>query len=230
MVGGELNLNEPLVTTLRCSSVPERGEDIGNFENVWVSIFTFRAKPHPIKQLPICQERSNTLNQKDEKEFEVIFWEHKDMVYFTALRYFKDPSQAEDIVQEVFLKVYLNLHKFLQKSTLKTWIYRIALNEIFGRFRKEKKHRYSLPLDESLKAKTSEKWDTSEIKEFQEQLYKELKKLPKKRAKVTLLRLFENLSFRDIGETLAISENSAKSLFALAIKTLKKKLEAHHAN
>lgn len=170
------------------------------------------------------------MNQKEEKDFEVIFWEHKDMVYFTALRYFKDPSQAEDIVQEVFLKVYLNLHKFLKKSTLKTWIYRIALNEIFGRFRKEKKHQHSLPLDESLRAQTSEEWRALEIKEFQAEVYKELKKLPKKRAKVTLLRLFENLSFRDIGETLAITENSAKSLFALAIKTLKKKLEAYHAN
>lgn len=166
-------------------------------------------------------------NEALEKEFDRIFWEYKDMVYYTALRYFKKREDAEEIVQETFLKVFLNMEKFKGASSLKTWITRIALNEIYNRYRKEKKHQWNEVLTEAIEKKDTsiENW---ELKDLKERFFSVLKTLPKKREKVVFFRIMENLSFKEIGEMLSISENSAKNLFAIGIKQIRKKMEAYY--
>jgi RNA polymerase sigma-70 factor, ECF subfamily len=68
--------------------------------------------------------------------FELLFAEHKDLVYRVALRFLGSPEDAEDATQEVFTKVWKNLDAFHQESSHKTWIYRIAVNTAIDHRRK----------------------------------------------------------------------------------------------
>jgi RNA polymerase sigma factor (sigma-70 family) len=77
-----------------------------------------------------------------EVQFENIYHEHKKLVYNVCLHYVLQPEDAQDIAQEVFVKVYLNLHHFdTSASSVKTWIYRITINQCldFIKARKSKK-------------------------------------------------------------------------------------------
>jgi len=142
------------------------------------------------------------------------------------LKYFKKSEDADEVVQEVFLKVFLHLKSFQKKANIKTWIYRIALNEIFGRFRKEKKYAMKMEIKEDV----SDEIDRDEIRfytEVKEEFLKQVRKLPKKRSETIVLKLTEGLSFREIGEVIGISEDSAKNLYHIGIKEMRKKMEGY---
>ena len=61
--------------------------------------------------------------------FEKLYHEHKTLVFNVALNYLQNVEDAEEITQDVFIKVHHSLKKFNQKSSYKTWIYRITINQ-----------------------------------------------------------------------------------------------------
>ena len=69
------------------------------------------------------------LRQGAESAYEELLNRFQQQVYTLALRLLNDPSEAADVVQEVFLKVFRNISSFRSQSSLKTWIYRITVNE-----------------------------------------------------------------------------------------------------
>jgi RNA polymerase sigma-70 factor (ECF subfamily) len=71
---------------------------------------------------------------------EAIFRKYGDFVYRTCCRYFRDPADAEDVAQEVFLKLHRRLGEFRGDSALTTWIYRIAANTCIDVLRSRKSH------------------------------------------------------------------------------------------
>ena len=75
----------------------------------------------------------------DAEAFDEVYSRHERMVYNLALRLLGDPEDAADLSQEVFLRIYRNLHRFRGRSTLRTWIYRIALNCSRSRLHRRKK-------------------------------------------------------------------------------------------
>lgn len=81
----------------------------------------------------------NKLKKGDEKAFEILVSENKDNVYRVALSVVKDPDDAEDVSQNVFLKVYMSIRSFRGDSELSTWMYRIAYNMSLDFLRKHKK-------------------------------------------------------------------------------------------
>ena len=71
-------------------------------------------------------------------DFDEIFEQYFDRIYYKILGVVKNPEDAEDISQEVFISVYKNLKKFRADSNIYTWIYKIAINKIYDFFRKRK--------------------------------------------------------------------------------------------
>src|SRR5580700_1825279 len=71
----------------------------------------------------------SALSKGVEEAFEILIQRYQQPVYNLVCRLLNDPSDASDIVQEVFLKVFRNIRAFRGNSSLKTWIYRIAVNE-----------------------------------------------------------------------------------------------------
>ena len=72
------------------------------------------------------------LSQGAEDAYEILIQRYQQPVYSLVCRLMNDPSDAPDIVQEVFLKVFRNIGSFRGNSSLKTWIYRIAVNEAYN--------------------------------------------------------------------------------------------------
>ena len=71
-------------------------------------------------------------------DFDEIYDEYFDRIYYKILGSVKNAEDAEDIAQEVFVSVYKNLSKFRSDSKIYTWIYRIAINKTYDFFRKKK--------------------------------------------------------------------------------------------
>src|SRR5207244_4129787 len=72
------------------------------------------------------------LRDGEESAYEALIIQYQQPVYNLVCRLMNDSSEAADVVQEVFLKVFRNIRSFRANSSLKTWIYRIAVNEAYN--------------------------------------------------------------------------------------------------
>ena len=125
-------------------------------------------------------------------DFDEIYDEYFDRVYYKILSSVKNPEDAEDIAQEVFISVYKNLHKFRADSKIYTWIYRIAINKTYDFFRKKK---IDLELNEEiLNIADNEDLNGSMIVE------ENLKKLSKEEREIVVLKDVYGYKFREISK------------------------------
>ncbi len=145
---------------------------------------------------------------------EIIYKASADFVYSIALSITKDIDTAEDITQEVFIKIYKNLKKFQFRSTFKTWIYRIAINTAINAYKKRSKEMGKRD-DFELALKTYYVNDvTEEIigrKDKERQLLSFLDTLNTEQRTCIILREIEGLSYKEISEVLKININTVRS-------------------
>ncbi|WP_298540090.1 RNA polymerase sigma factor [uncultured Aquimarina sp.] len=78
------------------------------------------------------------INDGDTSAFRQLVYMHKDVSLSLAISILKDPVIAEDVLQDVFIKVYHKLHTFQYKSTFSTWLYRIVINTSYNELKKKK--------------------------------------------------------------------------------------------
>src|SRR5713101_5049342 len=83
-----------------------------------------------------------------EEAFKEIVNRYGDKIYRLALRITRNPSDAEDVLQEVFMKLINNLHTIRSESKFSTWLYRVAANASFMHLRDEKKYKNDITLEE----------------------------------------------------------------------------------
>ena len=79
------------------------------------------------------------LKNGDIDSFKILYNKYKQKMYNTALRIHRNHLDAEDSIQETFVKVFKNIKSFEEKSSLSTWIFRILVNTCLGNIRKNKK-------------------------------------------------------------------------------------------
>jgi RNA polymerase sigma-70 factor (ECF subfamily) len=101
--------------------------------------FTERPAAHATVGEDLCLAES--LRQGDEHAYEELIAHFQQPVYMLANRLLNDPADAADVVQEVFLKVFRSIGQFRGQSSLKTWIYRITVNEAHNAHRWFFRHR-----------------------------------------------------------------------------------------
>lgn len=97
--------------------------------------------------------RLNDYNKSDEgnqdlSDFEEIALIHLDDLYATALRYTKNDKDAEDLVQETYLKAFTNFHRYEKGTNCRAWLFTILTNTFINRFRRKKKEREILNADD----------------------------------------------------------------------------------
>jgi RNA polymerase sigma-70 factor (ECF subfamily) len=137
-------------------------------------------------------------------------------------------KDAEDIVQDVFLKLYYKLHQFEEKSKISTWIYRIALNTSIDSQRRFKKWKEGKPLhlitekEMNIPKQNPDEHNTTEIPEL---LNRAIAKLKRPFRAVLILRNFEDFSYEDIAEILHITSGTVASRLNRAYTKLKIELE-----
>jgi len=177
----------------------------------------------------------SALGRGQEEAYEILIQRYQQPVYNLVCRLMSDPAEAPDIVQEVFLKVFRNIGSFRGNSSLKTWIYRIAVNEAYNHRRWfSRHHRQEVALaaeegapnfGENLTDPGRSPYDQAADHETHALVEQALEKLnPKFRAAV-VLRDIEDLSYEEIASVLEISLGTVKSRILRGREALRKILE-----
>lgn len=165
---------------------------------------------------------------------------HETQVYNFSLRLTGNPTDALDLMQEVFLGVYRNLHRFRGESQFSTWLFRIAHNKAIDMARRR-------PVSTSLESALEEAGDQIEARwqqldEVPEQdpqvllderqrnalILSQMGALPVEQRLVVELKVFQSLTFEEIAELQDISANTAKTRFYTALRRLKALMEQDH--
>ncbi len=165
---------------------------------------------------------------------------HETQVYNFSLRLTGNPTDALDLMQEVFLGVYRNLHRFRGESQFSTWLFRIAHNKAIDMARRR-------PSSTSLESALEDAGDLIEARwqqldDVPEQdpqallderqrnalILAQMGELPLEQRLVVELKVFQSLTFEEIAELQDISANTAKTRFYTALRRLKALMEQDH--
>ena len=132
-----------------------------------------------------------------------------------------DHDDADDLVQEVFVKIWKHIDNFREDAQLYTWIYRIATNECLN-FLRKKKNKFFLPIND-VQNELSQKLDSSSYidgDEIQIRLQKALLKLPDKQRLVFNMKYFDEMKYDEISEITGTSVGSLKANYHHAVKKI----------
>jgi RNA polymerase sigma-70 factor (ECF subfamily) len=169
---------------------------------------------------------------RDEDACAELVTEHQRMVYQLSLNLLGDHNEALDLSQEVFLRVFRTIHGFRGQSALRTWIYRIVVNQARNRQRwwRRRHKAQQVSLDQHLRdfGDFPEQTDGASPdrmlgrKQLAERIRTALEKLPFDQRTAIILREIDGLSYEEIGFSLGIAVGTVKSRLARA-------REAHRA-
>jgi RNA polymerase sigma-70 factor (ECF subfamily) len=170
----------------------------------------------------------------DQRAFRELVEQYKKKVYYLALDMAGNPVDAEDISQEVFLKVYRSFATFRQGARLGSWLYRITYNASIDHLRRRGASPEPVP-DEILESRgrsgagflQRDVPDPSALLEagqLQERIARALEKVSPQEKAVFLLRHYEDLMLKDIASTLGLSIGAVKSYLFRAVRKIQKEL------
>jgi RNA polymerase sigma-70 factor, ECF subfamily len=166
---------------------------------------------------------SETFTNKEEF-LEYIYEQYSDDIYRLNFTYVKNREIAEDLVQEVFIKCYRNFEQFNGGSSLKTWVFRIAINQCKD-YLKSAYAKYILlssKISELALGKNKSPEDIIFGTYGNTDLTEKIMKLPVKYREVLFLHYFHHLKIREMAELLRVKDNTVKSRMKKAKELLKK--------
>ena len=170
----------------------------------------------------------------DEDACSELVNEHQRMVYQLSLNLLGDHNEALDLSQEVFLRVFRTIHQFRGQSALRTWIYRIVVNQARNRQRWWRRRHRSQQI--SLEEHIRDHGDPPEVnngaapdrmfgqKQLAERIRLALDQLPFDQKTALVLREIDGLSYEEIGFSLGIAVGTVKSRLARAREALRAQL------
>jgi RNA polymerase sigma-70 factor (ECF subfamily) len=170
----------------------------------------------------------------DRRAFAELVELYKDKIYHLGYRMLNQKQEAEDVVQETFLRVYMNLEKYDENQKFSTWIYRIATNLCIDRLRKRKPN-YSIDADMSdndgtdwhsiLSSDEAGPEEELILSETQQNIRDAIQTLPDKYKTVVVLRYLHDMSLQEISDVLDMPVTTVKTRVHRGREFLRKKLE-----
>lgn len=177
------------------------------------------------------------LKHGDESAFKVIVEQWQDMVYNTILGIVQNETEAEDLAQDVFIKVFEKISTFKGDSKFSTWLYRIATTTALDHLRSKKRKKRFGFLQSLGGGGTEEKEQVPDFhhpgisldnKERSAVLFKAIAALPENQKAAYTLHKLEGLSYRDVSEVLNTTVSAVESLMSRANQNLRKQLEEYY--
>jgi len=180
-----------------------------------------------------------SLQAGDKAEFARLVDEYSSQIYRLALKILSDQLDAEDVLQNTFLKALQSISKFEGRSSLSTWLYRIAVNESLMLIRKRKQVT-QVPVDHELDDEDEIQLPTQftdwcclpegELMdaEANANLDMAIRRLPEKLRIVFLLRDVEDLSIRETSQVLDLTETAVKTRLLRARLNLREQLSSYY--
>ncbi|HMR42195.1 MAG TPA: RNA polymerase sigma factor [Saprospiraceae bacterium] len=159
-----------------------------------------------------------------ERGLRMMMEKYQERLYWVIRRIVAQHEDANDVLQNCFIKAYRSIHTFEQKAKLYTWLYRIATNEAITHLNKQKKTAVSSLDDEMSYYANRLSGDTFfDSDAVQQHLQRAIEKLPDKQKLVFNMRYFEELAYEEMSEILGTSVGALKASFHHAVK----KIEAY---
>lgn len=159
--------------------------------------------------------------ETQEKSFEVLVNTYKERLYWHIRRIVLNHDDADDVLQNTFIKVFRSIETFKGDSKLFSWMYRIATNESFT-FLKQKQKKSGIN-NEELQNHMLAKLEADvffEGDEIQMKLQKAIARLPEKQKLVFNMKYFQELKYEEISQILETSVGGLKASYHLAIKKI----------
>lgn len=153
----------------------------------------------------------------DIKSFEVLIKKHQKFAYNVALKYLKDPNEAEDVTQEALIKAFKYLKNFNKNAKFSTWLYRIVINTCKDELRKNKNNQNNLSLNNEddyvneLEDETYEPLKHAENEELGKNLQKAINQLDINYKDVIILCDMKDYSYQEISNILEIPLGTVRS-------------------
>jgi RNA polymerase sigma-70 factor (ECF subfamily) len=171
----------------------------------------------------LVQQFRNGSNRN--KAFNDIVIKYQERLYWHIRKLVISHDDADDVMQNTFIKAFEGLNRFREDASLFTWLYRIATNESLT-FLKKKSRRYLLPMGENLMhlEETLESDVYFNGDEIQMKLQKAIILLPEKQRIVFNLKYFEEMKYEEMSDILNTSVGALKASYHHAIKKLEKYL------
>jgi len=164
----------------------------------------------------------------DEAAFKELYDIYKEKVYRTAWMLTNNASTSQDIIQEVFIQVYLKIHKLKYLDAFESWLYKITVNCSLKHMKKNKE--LTVVFDENILTQIIEtniscipEDKTLQI-EFTKELLSLVYSLPKEKKTTIILYFYNNMSIKKIAEVMNCSEGTVKSRLFNSKKILEKKI------
>ena len=170
----------------------------------------------------------NLLANDSEYAFQLLYDRHRNRIYRLALRYLKSPLLAQEVVQDVFLKLWFERKKIQSNKPLEAWLFTIAKNTLINRFKKithdwNALHNYT----EEIPPITSGADSRILNAELQGILHSAINQLPAKQKEVYQLTKEEGLSYQEVAYQLQISPLTVKTHMSRALGSIRTFLQQH---
>jgi RNA polymerase sigma-70 factor, ECF subfamily len=159
--------------------------------------------------------------RNQDRAFQKLVGKYQERLYWHIRKIVMDHDDADDVLQNTFIKVWKNLKNFREESTLFTWLYRIATNESLTFLNAKKRHSL-LPLNESIDYLMDhlEADPYFEGDAIQKKLQKAILTLPEKQRLVFNMKYFDNLKYNEMAEILDTSVGALKASYHHAVKKI----------
>ena len=166
------------------------------------------------------------------KAFGRLVMKYQKRIYFTVRKMVLDHGDTNDIVQDTFVKAFLNLNRFDESYAFYPWLHRIAVNTAINHLNKQARRKESFLVDGNEEFHDTFKSASNPVKEMEQKdlkdhLYAAMKQLPPDQRAVFVLRTSEELSYQEISEQLDISIGTVMSRLSRAREKLKILLEPY---
>ena len=160
----------------------------------------------------------------EKKAQQVLYDKYSRLLLGVCMRYAGDKAEAEDILQDSFLKIFFNIKDYSGTGSFVGWLRKVAVNTAITHYHKNLKFRYHVDIEEYVSAETGvtsfeEDYFTSD------ELFKVLNELPKGYRMIFNLYAVEGYKHKEISEMLGIDTNTSKSQYSRAKAVLRDKLE-----
>ena len=177
-----------------------------------------------IAETTLIEQLKNPLTQ--EQAFRSLMSQYKERLYWHIRKIVISHDDADDVLQNTFIKVYRNINNFKAESKLYSWMYRIATNESITFINKRAKHN-NIDVNE-MQSKLVENLEADvhfDGDQMQLQLQKAIAILPQKQQLVFNMKYFDDMKYKDISEVLETSVGALKASYHHAVKKIENYLK-----
>lgn len=163
------------------------------------------------------------IKEGDALAFKKLYEQYAPKFKGIAFRYVGNENEANDLIQEAFVKVYKSINSYKGDGNFEGWMKRILVNSCLNYIKREKK--YAFDFDATLIEQPSTKWDSAISEMSFEEIVAVINQLPVGYKTVFNLAVFDGYSHKEIGEMIGITESASRSQLSKAKNKLKEELK-----